>query len=96
MKDTNKIGRIDFTIVEWKGSYFDLVKQFTKEDYTDILNENGFGWRYVDIEDAREFYDREEWDYFLGMYLREWLATGVLSGDRSGMTNIFRLWYEST
>ena len=90
-----KFNRINHEIINWKGSFDKLTKNFTNEDFYLLAYENNW---YDDlyVGCAAAFYQCGEWTELLHTYLSDLLNKLIIMGARYDAENVFRLWYEYT
>lgn len=83
---------LDF-IEKWQGSFRDLVKEFTPEEYKEITE--NYYWENDDLEGMADEYNKFEcYDDLLELCITEALLNNINIGIIEGTDNLYRLWRE--
>lgn len=80
------------TIYNWEGSFDELAKEFSVEEYK-ILFENGNLEYTCDEWMEEECYMKEDYSEMLYWFIADFLMVDIAQGNRGSVTNnLFRLW----
>ena len=76
-------------ILNWTGSFNELVKHLTAEEYKSLM-EAGI-LEYTDEDWMKEYFENKQ--VFLANYIRDWLMSCIANGEVTNYTeNLYRLW----
>jgi hypothetical protein len=84
------IDEINNTIVNWNGTFTELVNEFSIGEYH-VLYEEGC----LEYADAENCYNNGDYADMLYVFIGDWLMSNIVDGYPSKATNnLFRLWNE--